>query len=166
VRCRGESGIYFLAEWLGSRINLKLGPPTYGLPYRLGALRYQYNEVGHAQGEIRDRVSNRHVRFEACIGKQFAPAPAGSIDEFLVERYTCFTEWRGLRRFFRIWHPEWPRARVEIRRFERDLLLANWPWMRDARIVSANYSPGLRNVWLGRPHLLKAEPRSAFLKLP
>jgi uncharacterized protein YqjF (DUF2071 family) len=167
VRCQGEPAIYFLAEWLGSRLNLHLGPLAYGLPYRLGCLRYRNrHEDGKATGEICDSRTGGHVAYHAEFSGRFAPAQPGSLDEFIVERYTCFTDFRGPRRFFRIWHPEWPQVRAEVRHFENDLLVANWPWLRDARIVGANYSPGLDDVWLGRPHMVKSRPRSAFLRLP
>ncbi len=32
VRHRGESGIYFLAEWLSNRLSVALGPLMFGLP--------------------------------------------------------------------------------------------------------------------------------------
>ena len=41
VRHANEPGIYFLAEWLPNRLACLLGPPTYGLPYRLGRLTYR-----------------------------------------------------------------------------------------------------------------------------
>ena len=167
VRCQGEAAIYLLAEWLGSRLNLRLGPLSYGLPYRLGQLSYRNtHENGTATGEIRDSNTRQAVAYHAEFTGPFTPAASGSLDEFLLERYTCFTQFHGLRRFFRIWHPEWPQTRAEVNHFQSDLLVANWPWVRDARLVSANYSPGLDEVWLGRPHLVKSQPRSAFLKLP
>jgi len=167
VRFGGEGAICFLAEWLGSRINLHLGPPLYGLPYRLGRLRYNHDdEAGEAVGEVYDRASGFHLRYRANIPGPFAPAVAGSLDEFLVERYTCFTHYRGPRRRFRIWHEPWPQSRAEICEFDNELLAANWPWLRDAKVVSANYSPGLSNVWLGRPHILKQLTRRAFMEFP
>ena len=40
VRRAGGRGIYFLAEWIPNRLAALVGPPMYGLPYRLGRLRY------------------------------------------------------------------------------------------------------------------------------
>src|SRR5262249_34894400 len=34
VRHRGEPGIYFIAEWLSNPLSVRLGPGTFGLPYR------------------------------------------------------------------------------------------------------------------------------------
>src|SRR5258708_3228276 len=36
VRHGGETGIYFLAEWLSNPLSVWLGPLTFGLPYRFG----------------------------------------------------------------------------------------------------------------------------------
>src|SRR4051812_43402987 len=41
VRHGGVRGIYFLAEWIPNRLAVLIGPRMYGLPYRLGRLRYQ-----------------------------------------------------------------------------------------------------------------------------
>src|SRR5690242_15645029 len=40
VRHNNECGIHFLAEWLSSRLAVKLGPATFGLPYRHGLMAY------------------------------------------------------------------------------------------------------------------------------
>src|SRR3954466_5107482 len=38
VRVNGERAIYFISEWIPNRLAALIGPRTYGLPYRLGAL--------------------------------------------------------------------------------------------------------------------------------
>lgn len=167
VRCNGETGIYFLAEWMGSRLNLRLGPLSYGLPYRYGKLTYRHeHESGDLQGLIRDHATRNGISYHCRMSQPFRESAPGSLDEFLVERYTCFTHFGGPRRHFRIWHEPWPQARVEVTHFDRELLVANWPWLENAKVISANYSPGLEDIWLGRPHLVKAHARSAFLKMP
>src|SRR3982751_4891898 len=40
VRLGRTRGIFFLAEWIPNRLAVLIGPRTYGLPYRLGRLRY------------------------------------------------------------------------------------------------------------------------------
>lgn len=40
VRPTDGPGIYFVAEWIPNRLSLRLGPATYGLPYRLGEIRH------------------------------------------------------------------------------------------------------------------------------
>src|SRR5436190_11021509 len=43
VRHQGETGIFFLAEWLSNRLSVSLGPHPFGLPYRYGKLKYQHS---------------------------------------------------------------------------------------------------------------------------
>ncbi|MBI3882547.1 MAG: DUF2071 domain-containing protein, partial [Verrucomicrobia bacterium] len=94
------------------------------------------------------------VSFCSNSSSPFVPCAAGSFDEWLMERYTAFTHHRGRSRFFRVWHEPWPQARAEARITRMDLLTERWPLFRDARLVGANFSPGVRGVWMGRPHLV------------
>ena len=41
VRHKGEPAIYFMREWLSSRMATWLGPWSFGLPYRFGRIEYQ-----------------------------------------------------------------------------------------------------------------------------
>ena len=86
----------------------------------------------------------------------FAPCQNNSLDEFLVERYTAYTSHGSTRRFFRIWHPPWPQAAIEFEIFRDDLLIQTWPWFEEARFAGANYSPGVCDVWMGRPHKIRS----------
>lgn len=155
VRHRNESGIFFLAEWLSNPLSVRLGPRTFGLPYRLGAIDYQH---AHERGELRGRVQASTgpgaLEYRAAIpsGCPFVPCPAGSLDEFLLERYSAFTSLGTRLRCFRIWHPPWPQIPVVPSVANQSLLVENWPWFRNARLIGGNYSPGVRDVWLGRPH--------------
>ncbi len=91
--------------------------------------------------------------FEAPIdpAPRFAPCRTGSLDEFLLERYTAFTKRGPTKRLFRVWHSPWPQVPIEISRIEDGLIDATGPWFRRARRVGATYSPGFHEVWMGRP---------------
>src|SRR3954468_21974486 len=52
VRQRGEPGIYFLAEWLSNPLSVRLGPRTFGLPYRFGKLGYEHTSDGALRGTV------------------------------------------------------------------------------------------------------------------
>jgi uncharacterized protein YqjF (DUF2071 family) len=178
VKHRGETGIYFLAEWLDNPISVTLGPPAFGLPYRYGRLQYLHDhETGALHGQVTpaSRFFNRnnsqdlpHFNYRAKInpGATFCPSDANSLDEFLLERYTAFNgkparrqamdtaltvPKSASRRFFRIWHPPWLQTPVHISSLETGLLNSVWPWFAGARLVGAHYSPGVRDVWMGRP---------------
>jgi uncharacterized protein YqjF (DUF2071 family) len=158
VRHRGEPGIYFLTEWKYNPFSVRLGPMTGGLPYRVGTLTYQHrDEEGVLKGEVREKGLEAALRYEATLsyGKNqslLTSAATGSLDEFLLERYTAFTAHKGKRRFFRIWHSAWRQQAVPISVMDKSLIDGVWPWFSKATLVGGNYSPGARDVWMGRPH--------------
>jgi uncharacterized protein YqjF (DUF2071 family) len=154
VRCRGESGIYFMTEWLANRLSVHLGPMAFGLPYRYGTITYNHDHVNNRfTGRVLDPSGSG---FEYRAGLETSAGPCecepGSLAEVLMERYTAFTCARGTPRFFRVWHEPWKQqpSRVEI--LDQRLLEANWPFFKGAKPASANYSPGLQDVWMGWPH--------------
>ena len=158
VKCAGEPGICFLTEWLSSRLSVTLGPPVYGLPYRYAKIDYRHrHETNHLRGEVKAPKQGRQFTYEARLesGSGFCPCEAGSLDEFLLERYTAFN-WRGKsRRFFRVWHPPWPQMPAQVSIGGNSLLTGAFPWFECARFVGANYSPGFREVWMGRAQSCK-----------
>lgn len=172
VKHEGEPGIYFLAEWLPNALSVLLGPAVFGLPYRLGKLRYDNGlDDGAVRGQITDSRSGRSIAYngKAAMESKQAPCVAGSMEEFLLERYTAFTQtaraagtparhggWNPvLRRCFRIWHPPWPVVSLNVA-FEDDGLLAlTGAWSHGARLVAAHHSPGFPSVWMGCPHFVQ-----------
>jgi hypothetical protein len=156
VRHRGEPGIYFIREWLSNWLSVQLGPWLYGLPYRYAQVDYQHN---HEENRFAGTVAARgdgcfRYTAEDLTRKALAPCTNGSLDEFLLERYTAYTRTHCLPRCFRIWHPPWPQTRLEISLKEDSLLQQAWPWFRTARLIGANYTPGFDGIWMGRPHLV------------
>ncbi len=153
VRHRGESGIYFLSEWIPNRLSVLLGPRTFGLPYRHGRLQYEHrHERGSLQGSVLANGGVLKYTAEIQRGHAFAPCAAGSLAEFLLERYTAFTSHGSRRKLFRIWHPPWLQTDVAAQIQDDSLLTAGFPWFHNARFAGANYSPGAEHVWMGRPH--------------
>ena len=151
VRQAGEPGIFFLVEWLSNPLSVRLGPRSFGLPYRLGQLKYAH---APEDGEIFGTVSANEGRLEyraAIPATGFEPSEADSPTEFLLERYTAFTCRRGLRHLFRVWHEPWRQTPIEIELTADDLLASTGNWWKSAECVGANYSPGVA-VWMGRPH--------------
>jgi uncharacterized protein YqjF (DUF2071 family) len=151
VRRAGEPGIFFLAEWLSNPLSVRLGPRTFGLPYRFGHLKYTHKpEDGEIHGAITANEGRLEYRAMTPVA-DFDPSEAGSQTEFLLERYTAFTCQRGRRRLFRVWHEPWAETPIEIEVTADDLLASTGNWWRSAECVGANYSPGVE-VWMGRPH--------------
>jgi uncharacterized protein YqjF (DUF2071 family) len=81
----------------------------------------------------------------------------GSLDEWLMERYSAFNSAWGRKRYFRVWHEPWRQCKAQVEISDTSLLDSNWDWFRDAEFVGANYSTCVRNVCLGRPHRLNRE---------
>lgn len=156
VKQGGEAGIHFLAEWLDNRLAVRLGPQVFGLPYRLGRIAYQ-NEgpSGGLRGRVADAGTGAVLAYQAGAAPGVPALMAcatGSLDEWLMERYTAFNCVGGHQRFFRVWHEPWPQARVEARLGDRSLLAREWPFFRAAELMGAHYSPGVPGVWMGWPH--------------
>ena len=153
----GEPGIHFLMEWLNSRLAVLLGPATFALPYRYGRIAYDFRQP---RGVLQGRVVDAHRRTAlAFCGNLAAPArclraEAGSLTEWLMERYTAFNAAGGRQRYFRVWHPPWPQCTAQVKFDDQTLLTKNWPWLGESRLSGANYSPGFDEVWMGRPHKL------------
>lgn len=154
VRHRGEPGIYFLAEWIPNALSRLLGPALFGLPYRLGRLRYAYApEAGSYDARVQGCAPGASLRCRAGWAPQraFSPCEAGSRGEFLLERYSAFTRLGPLRRRFRIWHPPWPQVPAAVR-LEDDALLRGFEWWRTgAPELSAHVTPGIGGIWIGPP---------------
>ncbi|MGN6555426.1 MAG: DUF2071 domain-containing protein [Verrucomicrobiota bacterium] len=169
VRHRGEPGIIFLAEWLSNPLSVKLGPKTFGLPYRYGKIRYEHqHETETFRGNVVDAGGCGELSYSGKMPRSaaFAACARGSLDEFLLERYTAFTAHDAKRGFFRIWHEHWPQARVNATVQNISLLTNTWSWFRDAKFVGANYSPGAPKVWMGRPHRIAQRSREHVRSIP
>jgi uncharacterized protein len=158
VRHNGEPAIYFMREWLSSRMAAWLGPWSFGLPYRFGRIEYQlsrgYGLTGEHErrGEVEAAVGSFHfcATFEA---NELGICTPGSLEEFLLERYTAFTQFRKRRRFFRIWHEPWQQVPAAIQIATASLIHSTGRWWRDARCIGAHYSPGVK-VSMGWPHAI------------
>ena len=153
VRQAGEPGIFFLAEWLSNPLSVRLGPRSFGLPYRFGHLHYAHAKKNDdISGSV--AATEGHLKYRSAISAAvFESSEEGSLTEFLLERYTAFTCRGHRRRLFRVWHEPWPQTPIEVEVMAADLLASTGAWWRSAESVGANYSPGV-DVWMGRPHRL------------
>jgi uncharacterized protein YqjF (DUF2071 family) len=157
VNVNGETGIYFLAEWLSNRLSVWFGPLAFGLPYRFGRIQYHHDwnlaSPCALTGRVEDKTDNAFA-YAASLPSEphFRDCAPDSLTEWLMDRYTAFTKFGSLRRYFRVWHQPWLQAPANIGVTEQTLLDENWAMFRDARIVGANFSPGVTDVWMGWPH--------------
>jgi len=158
VRHHGEPGIYFLREWLNNPLSVRLGPLTFGLPYRFGDLKYEHrHEMGTLNGAATETTHQASFAYQATLTEPaFTACPDGSLAEFLLERYTAFTAHKNKRRFFRIWHRPWAQQAIGVNVADDRLLARVWPWFSQATLAGGNYAPGACDVWMGRPHRIPA----------
>jgi uncharacterized protein len=155
VRHGNETGIFFMTEWLSNRLSVSLGPYPFGLPYKYGQLNYRHTwEELALAGEMIDWRDQTVFAYAAHLQNdaKFRLCKPASPDEWLMERYTAFTCRAGKKRLFRVWHPPWDQISAQVTVTQETLLQENWPFFHSAKLHSANFSPGARNVWMGRPH--------------
>lgn len=153
VRVGDEPGITFLTEWISSWIQAQLGPRLYGLPYRWGRHEFAHDPVRvRWAGRVTDRAGAGAFQYLVTgLVQNFAPANPGSFAEFALERHTCFLDGARRRRCFRIWHPPWPLAAADVEIRDDSLLRACAPWWSATRFLGGHVSPGVTDVWMGRP---------------
>ena len=154
VTHEAEPGIYFMQEWLSSRLATWLGPSSFGLPYRFAQMDYHHSHEHERRGKIEASAGSFHFCATLQSNDPGICAP-GSLEEFLLERYTAFTQFGKLRRFFRIWHDPWRHVPVEIHIATDHLIHSTGRWWVGARCIGANYSSGV-NVWMGWPHAIES----------
>jgi uncharacterized protein YqjF (DUF2071 family) len=157
VRVNGEPGIYFLAEWIPNRLTTLVGPKLYGLPYRLGTLRYDVDSDRHF---YRGRITGAgDVEFRAELD---AAAPRrcrdDDLEQFLIERYSAFTKRNQTSRRFRIRHEPWMIRPARVTLAETSLLDEAGAWFATARYVGAHFSEGLHDVRISAPARLGPLP--------
>ena len=166
VRGPAGPGIEFLSEWIPNPLALRLGPLTYGLPYRFGDFRWTKNsEDDRGELNVSDRKGNSHLSLSLPTPtRPLACARADSEADFLLERYVAYTRHRGVRRFFRVSHEPWRFARTTVPPPCTDLVTREFPWFAEAKYHSAHFSPGVWNVRMSRPHKISERTSSSFIK--
>jgi uncharacterized protein len=149
VRHKGEAGIYFMREWLSNRLAAWLGPWSFGLPYRFGKIESRNDFEYEHRGQV--DANDGLFRYRATLTNEFGRSAPESLNEFLLERYTAFTQSGKRRGFFCIWHEPWQQVAAKVEIVTDELIRASYSWWREADCIGANYSAGV-NVWMGWPH--------------
>src|SRR5439155_14018144 len=125
--------------------SVMLGPWMYGLPYRHARILYSPDSLDDDMfGKVFSRSAGQWVyRASTQPGTELRCCEPGSLDEFLLERYTAFTD-RGCRRgFFRIWHAPWKQMPVQLAIEDDSLPASTGVWFAHATREGGHYSPGV-----------------------
>ncbi len=155
IRHHDEVGIYFMREWIPNRLSIFIGPRTYGLPYRYGKVAFQHDhEDGVLRGTVIPGGNCGRLVYEAQVDPEanYELCADGTLSQFLLERYTAFTKWRERARLFRVWREPWLQTQANLTILDDSALRVSGSWYGAARLIGANYSPGVKRVWIGRPH--------------
>jgi uncharacterized protein len=159
VRHDDDPGIFFLTEWVNNPLAIALGPRAYGLPYRAARLRFDHNlNAGEIHGLVSPLARNcGTLKYHGWRLNDSGATHAreGSLEEFLLERYTAYTHTAGTKRCFRIWHEPWEFCQIHVNLEERSLLNHIGGSLGRGRLVSAQFSAGARDVWIGRPRVCR-----------
>ncbi|MDF1740351.1 MAG: DUF2071 domain-containing protein [Verrucomicrobiales bacterium] len=151
VKHRSQYGIFFMKEWLNDSLAVKLGPRTFGLPYHQAKIDYD-----HGSDEVHGTVTTRDeaLRYRARPRGATAPAEYGTLDAFLLERYTAFNNAGRRPKFFRVWHEPWKVQPLTNLQVVRDDLIRNkaHPWSDAATLIGGHFTRGVEGVSMGRPH--------------
>lgn len=158
-----ERGIYFISEWIPNRLAALIGPATYGLPYRIGKLSYRIDSLAsQATGIVQARGGRFEYAARLDSDRPARVADAGSIDEFLLERYQAFTYRDRILRTFRIDHARWEWRSIMPELRQTSLLEEFGSWMKPLEMIGAHYSPGVRNVAIGGAEKTDITPAAVY----
>jgi uncharacterized protein len=151
VKHQGQYGIFFMKEWLNDPLAVKLGPLTFRLPYHQAGICYEHDDKTVCGTVAAD---DKALQYSADPLDPATPAEAGSLNAFLLERYTAFTNAGRRPKFFRVWHEPWKTRTLTNLQLIRDDLIRNddHPWSATAKLIGGHFTRGVEGVWMGRPH--------------
>ncbi|MGH8018949.1 MAG: DUF2071 domain-containing protein [Opitutaceae bacterium] len=154
VRGAAGPGIHFIAEWINNPLSARVGPSSYGLPYRKAAMTREFmHGSGLRRIAVRDAETNAAASLVVPITPDAPPrkAAAGSLDAFLLERYRAYTHTGGKSRHFEINHPRWLAAPFRLARSNMQLLDDLYPWFKYTTFIGGHLAAGFEDVVMGPP---------------
>jgi uncharacterized protein YqjF (DUF2071 family) len=152
------TGTYFLAAWLDELPGGgALSGQAFGFSSQTGRLDCRFTpQSGIVEGCASNGKPGAALQFAASLpapisGESYRPSIAGSLDEFLLERYALLTRQGDTQRLMRLWHEPLNQAAVNVHLRDEGLLADTGCWLAHAERAGAHLIPGTPNVWIGRP---------------
>ncbi len=166
VRVHGRTGIYLLSEWCqGGPVGFP-GSRWFDLPSRRAKISYQ-------SGEKRWEATVRHPRWGTLqfsvipVAGAVGPAPADTLDEFLLERrYLAFTFYDGRAGWFRRQHHPWHYRPVAVDLQNVDLLRRTENWFGYASFSHAVQADSLHHMSFSEWKRLRLQDNLGFYQSP
>ena len=156
VKHRGEPGIYFIKEYVNSLPAVPVGRFTYGLPYTYADMGLDHKDPAEGLfGEIETGPGNVLRYFCEPEEEETHTCPPDSLEAFLCERYSAFTDTGGIRRVFRILHKPWEIAGVKTTWDDLSLLEHDFPWFCETEPCSSAWTRGAFDVAISRPRRIR-----------
>ena len=155
VKYKNEAGVHFLNSWQPNILEHFTVPYIYGFPYKLGSINYR-NTGQTFIGKVQPRDKSSLLSFKAklTVPSRVQRSRKDSLEEFLMERYVAFMAYPKKRKKFYIHHPPWKQKTVPVRFEEINFMSSQYKWFADTSFVQANFTPGIKNIWVGWPQSL------------
>jgi uncharacterized protein YqjF (DUF2071 family) len=163
VRHRDHSGIWFFSLDASSPLAVALARATFGLPYLAAKIRrWRAGEERHYEAERTSGRPPATLRVAWEPGGERGPHTAGTLEHFLVERYSLFSRTpAGALIRVDVTHPQWPLREARLVYLDETLSkAAQLPGPAEKRWAHA--SPGVGVTFTG---VVMVEPPSSASRL-
>jgi uncharacterized protein YqjF (DUF2071 family) len=109
-------------------------------------------ELNRLPGANRHDEGNGRSEYRGQVNRApFSIAETGTLDHFLLERYSAYTYRKGTARRFEVAHAPWTQVRADVELIETSLIRSVSPALHDMELIGANFSPGVRDVAISAP---------------
>jgi len=120
----GEAGIYFFSLDASSWLAASAARLLYGLPYFESVMSMRTEGTRTEYASRRHGAPDAQLDVDWVLGAPVGTAAAGSLDQFLIERYSLYVRRWGVIYRTRVRHRPYPLHRVTVEQLSETLLQA------------------------------------------
>lgn len=150
VHLDGVPGVWFLSLDAANPVLVWGARKVFHLPYFRADMRLEQAGQTIRYYSCRRKCGTPPAEFQAAwtLGEVMPPAPPGSPEFFLVERYCLYSERRGQLYRARVHHRPWPLCRATLGSLHSTMLESHGlPTPSGPPLVSAQWEPLRVEVW-------------------